>query len=407
VREKTVVLVGTLDTKGDVYAYLRDRLALQGVRALLVDVGTLHPPVIEPDIDRREVAAAAGADIEELRRAGDRGRAVTAMAEGAAVLVRRLHDDGRCDGVLAAGGSGNTAIATSAMRALPVGVPKLMVSTVAAGETRDYIGASDVALMASVTDVAGVNSILARILANAAAAMAGMVNAPPVEHVEQRPLLGATMFGVTTPCVTTAREALEQRGYEVLVFHATGIGGAAMEGLVDAGFITGVLDITTTELCDQLVGGVFAATPGRLEVAGAKGVPQVVSLGALDMVNFGARDTVPSQFEGRNLYVHNPSVTLMRTTPEECAELGRIIARKLAGARGPVALFIPLRGVSAIDDEGGPFYDPEADEALFEALRENLPSNVELHELEHNINDPEFALAMADRLERYLTEVRV
>jgi uncharacterized protein (UPF0261 family) len=407
VREKTVVLVGTLDTKGDVYAYLRDRLALQGVRALLVDVGTLHPPVIEPDIDRREVAAAAGADIEELRRAGDRGRAVTAMAEGAAVLVRRLHDDGRCDGVLAAGGSGNTAIATSAMRALPVGVPKLMVSTVAAGETRDYIGASDVALMASVTDVAGVNSILARILANAAAAMAGMVNAPPVEHVEQRPLIGATMFGVTTPCVTTAREALEQRGYEVLVFHATGIGGAAMEGLVDAGFITGVLDITTTELCDQLVGGVFAATPGRLEVAGAKGVPQVVSLGALDMVNFGARDTVPSQFEGRNLYVHNPSVTLMRTTPEECAELGRIIARKLAGARGPVALFIPLRGVSAIDDEGGPFYDPEADEALFEALRENLPSNVELHELEHNINDPEFALAMADRLERYLTEVRV
>jgi uncharacterized protein (UPF0261 family) len=329
------------------------------------------------------------------------------MAEGAAVLVRRLHDDGRCDGVLAAGGSGNTAIATSAMRALPVGVPKLMVSTVAAGETRDYIGASDVALMASVTDVAGVNSILARILANAAAAMAGMVNAPPVEHVEQRPLLGATMFGVTTPCVTTAREALEQRGYEVLVFHATGIGGAAMEGLVDAGFITGVLDITTTELCDQLVGGVFAATPGRLEVAGAKGVPQVVSLGALDMVNFGARDTVPSQFEGRNLYVHNPSVTLMRTTPEECAELGRVIARKLAGARGPVALFIPLRGVSAIDDEGGPFYDPEADEALFEALRENLPSNVELHELEHNINDPEFALAMADRLERYLTEVRV
>lgn len=405
--ERTVVLVGTLDTKGDVYAYLRDRLALHGVRSLLVDVGTFEPPAIEPDIDRREVAAAAGADVDELRRAADRGRAVTAMAEGAAVLVRRLHDDGRCDGVLGAGGSGNTAIATSAMRALPVGVPKLMVSTVAAGDTRDYIGASDVALMASVTDVAGVNSILARILANAAAAMAGMVNAPPVEHVEQRPLIGATMFGVTTPCVTAAREALEQRGYEVLVFHATGIGGAAMEGLADAGFLAAVLDITTTELCDQLVGGVFAATPERLEVAGAKGLPQVVSLGALDMVNFGSRDTVPPQFESRNLYIHNPSVTLMRTTPEECAELGRVIARKLGGARGPVALFVPLKGVSAIDVEGGPFYDPAADEALFEALRENLPSNVELHELEHNINDPEFALAMADRLERYLTEVRV
>jgi uncharacterized protein (UPF0261 family) len=288
------------------------------------------------------------------------------------------------------------------MRALPVGVPKLMVSTVAAGDTRDYIGASDVMLMASVTDVAGINSISARILANAAAAMAGMVDAPPMELGEQRPLIGATMFGVTTPCVTTAREALEQHGYEVLVFHATGTGGMAMEGLIDSGFITGVLDTTTTELCDRLVGGVLAAGPERLEVAGRKGVPQVVSLGALDMVNFGARDTVPAQFEDRNLYVHNPSVTLMRTTPEECAELGRTIARKLSSARGPVALFVPLKGVSAIDVEGGPFFDPSADEALFQALRENLTANVELHELEHNINDAEFALAMADRLEEYL-----
>jgi uncharacterized protein (UPF0261 family) len=322
------------------------------------------------------------------------------------VLLRRLYDEGRCDGVLAAGGSGNTAIATSAMRALPVGVPKLMVSTVAAGDTRDYIGASDVTLMASVTDVAGINSISGRILANAAAAMAGMVDAPPIELGEQRPLIGATMFGVTTPCVTAAREALEQRGYEVLVFHATGTGGAAMEGLIDSGFITGVLDITTTELCDRLVGGVFAAGPERLEVAGRKGVPQVVSLGALDMVNFGARDTVPSQFESRDLYVHNPSVTLMRTTPEECAELGRIIAGKLADALGPVTLFVPLQGVSAIDVEGGPFYDRAADEALFEALRENLSPNVELRELDQNINDAEFALAMADRLEEYLKEGR-
>jgi uncharacterized protein (UPF0261 family) len=404
VSDKTVVLVGTLDTKGDEYAYLRERLQRHGVRTLLVDVGTLEPPRTEPDIDRHEVAAATGVDIGELQRARDRGRAVTAMAEAAAVLVRRLYDEGRCDGVLAAGGSGNTAIATKAMRALPVGVPKLMVSTVAAGDTRAYIGASDLTLMASVTDVAGVNSISARILANAAAAIAGMVDAPPVELGEQRPLIGATMFGVTTACVTVAREALEARDYEVLVFHATGTGGSAMEGLIDSGFITGVLDITTTELCDELVGGVFAAGPERLEVAGRKDVPQVVSLGALDMVNFGARDTVPSQFEDRNLYVHNPSVTLMRTTPQECAELGRVIARKLAGARGPVALFIPLKGVSAIDIEGGPFYDPAANKALFEALRENLSSNVELHELEHNINDPEFALAMADRLDAYMKE---
>jgi uncharacterized protein (UPF0261 family) len=406
VSDRTVVLVGTLDTKGDEYAYLRDRLRLHGVRTVMVDVGTLEPPRAEPDIDRREVAAAGGIDLDELARAHDRGRSVSAMAAAAAVLVRRLYEEGRCDGVLAAGGSGNTAIATSAMQALPVGVPKLMVSTVAAGNTRDYIGASDVTLMASVTDVAGVNSVSSRILANAAAAMAGMVQAPPVELPEQRPLIAATMFGVTTPAVTAARESLEQRGYEVLVFHATGTGGMAMEGLIDSDYIAGVLDITTTELADRLVGGVLPAGPERLEVAGRKGLPEVVSLGALDMVNFGARDTVPPQFESRNLYVHNPSVTLMRTTPEECAELGRIIAQKLAGARGPVALFIPLKGVSAIDLEGGPFYDRAADEALFRALRENLSANVELHELEHNINDPEFAVAMADRLVEYLEDSR-
>ena len=402
--DRTVVLVGTLDTKGDEYAYLRDRLRLHGVKTVLVDVGTLEAPRTEPDIDRREVAAATGVDVDELARARDRGRAVSAMAEAAAALVRRLHEEGHCDGVLAAGGSGNSAIATRAMQALPVGVPKLMVSTVAAGNTRDYIGASDVALMASVTDVAGINSISARILANAAAAMAGMVQAPPVELAEQRPLIAATMFGVTTPCVTSAREELERRGYEVLVFHATGTGGMAMEGLIESGFMTAVLDITTTELCDRLVGGVLAAGPERLEVAGRHGIPEVVSLGALDMVNFGARDTVPAQFENRNLYVHNPSVTLMRTTPEECAELGRIIARKLADARGPVALFVPLKGVSAIDVEGGPFHDPAADEALFQALRDNRPANVELHELEHNINDPEFALAMVDKLVEYVGE---
>jgi uncharacterized protein (UPF0261 family) len=405
VSDRTVVLVGTLDTKGDEYAYLRERLRLHGVATLLVDVGTLDPPRTEPDIDRREVAAAAGIELDELVAARDRGRAVSAMATAAAAIVRRLYDEGRCHGVLAAGGSGNTAIATSAMRALPVGVPKLMVSTVAAGDTRAYIGASDLSLMASVTDVAGINSISGRILANAAAAMAGMVGAPRVQLGEQRPLIGATMFGVTTPAVTAARESLEQQGYEVLVFHATGTGGMAMEGLIDSDFIAGVLDLTTTELADRLVGGVLAAGPARLEVAGRKGLPQVVSLGALDMVNFGPRDTVPPQFESRNLYIHNPSVTLMRTTVEENAELGRIIAEKLSGARGPVALFIPLKGVSAIDVEGGPFHDPDADRALFQALRENLSENVEVHELERNINDPDFAAAMVDRLVEYLQTV--
>src|SRR6202165_5952969 len=401
-REKTVVLIGTLDTKGAEYQYLRDRLPLAAVKTLLVDAGTLEPPLVEPDISRHDVAASAGVDVDALTAARDRGRAVTVMADAAAVGVRGLYKDGRCAGGLAPGGSANTAIATKAMRALPVGVPKLMVSTMAAGDTRDYIGASDIALMASVTDVAGINSISGRILANAAAAMAGMVNAPPVELGEQRPLVAATMFGVTTPSVTAAREELERRGYEVLTFHATGTGGRAMEALGESGFVTGVLDITTTELADELVGGVLSAGPNRLEMAGKLSVPQVVSVGALDMVNFGARDTVAPQFESRNLYVHNASVTLMRTTPDECAELGRQIALKLSAALGPVAFFIPLRGVSAISGEGGPFYDPAADEALFGALRKNMGSNVEMHEVDAQINDPEFAQAMAARLDELL-----
>jgi uncharacterized protein (UPF0261 family) len=396
---KTVLLVGTLDTKGAEYAYLRARLRAHGVDSILADAGVNEPVGVEPDL---HVGSETGADPRALAEAGDRGAAVTAMAEAAEALARRLYDEGRIAGVLAAGGSGNTAIATRAMQALPVGAPKLMVSTMAAGNTADYVGASDVTMMASVTDVAGVNSISARILANAAAAMAGMVQAPPLELGEQRSLIGATMFGVTTPCVTHARERLEDLGYEVLTFHATGAGGRAMEGLMESGFLQGVLDITTTELCDELVGGVLSAGPERLEAAGRLGLPQVVSVGALDMVNFGARATVPPQFEDRNLYVHNPSVTLMRTTPSECAELGRQIARKLSAATGPTALFLPLDGVSMIDAEGMPFHDPDADDALFTALREGLDGRVELIELDNNVNDPEFAEAMADKLDEYM-----
>jgi uncharacterized protein (UPF0261 family) len=399
---KTVLLVGTLDTKGAEYAYLRERLRAHGVDAILADAGVNEPVGAEPEISRHQLAAETGADPDALAAAGDRGAAVTAMAEAAEALARRLYGEGRIGGVLAAGGSGGTAIATRAMRALPVGAPKLMVSTMAAGNTADYVGASDVTMMASVTDVAGVNSISGRIMANAAAAMAGMLQAPPVELGEQRRLIGATMFGVTTPSVTHARERLEERGYEVLTFHATGAGGRAMEGLMDSGFLHGVLDITTTELCDELVGGVLSAGPDRLEAAGRLGLPQVVSVGALDMVNFGARATVPAQFEDRNLYVHNASVTLMRTTPDECAELGRQIAHKLSAATGPTALFLPLGGVSMIDAEGQPFHDPEADEALFAALRDGVGDNVELVEMDANVNDPEFAAAMADKLDEYM-----
>jgi uncharacterized protein (UPF0261 family) len=399
VAEPIVVLVGTLDTKGEEYAFLRRRLELAGLRVLVVDVGTGGPPGTAADVSREEVAVAGGVDLGQLT---DRGVAVTAMCRAAPVVLQRLHDEGRCQGVLAAGGSGNTAIATAAMRALPVGLPKVMVSTMASGDTSEYVGASDIVMAPAVTDVAGLNSVSARVLANAAAALAGMVTAPPIDLGTHRPVVAATMFGVTTPAVGAARAELERRGYEVLVFHATGTGGRAMEGLVDAGLVAGVLDLTITELADDLVGGVLSAGPHRLEAAGRAGIPQVVSLGALDMVNFGARDTVPPAFADRTLYVHNPSVTLMRTTPEECAELGRRVAAKLSAATGPVALFVPLRGISAIAGAGGPFFDPAADQALLAAVRSGLAAQVELHEVDAHINDPAFAEAMAARLDDFL-----
>jgi uncharacterized protein (UPF0261 family) len=393
----TVVLLGTLDTKGAEYGYLRDRLREQGVDVLVVDAGVFEPQ-IDADLTHDEVAAAAGADLAALRDAGDRGAAVEAMCRGSAEVVRRLHDEGRLDGLLCVGGSGNSSIGAAAAQALPVGVPKLIVSTVASGDTRPYIGAKDVSMTYSVVDISGLNRISERILSNAAGAIAGMANVTVSEGAEGRPLIGATMFGVTTPAVTEARERLEELGYEVLVFHATGTGGQSMEALARGGFLTGVLDLTTTELADDLVGGVLSAGPDRLEAAGELGLPQVVSLGALDMVNFGPRETVPPQFESRNIYVHNPTVTLMRTTPEECAELGRRIARKLSAATGPTALFVPLKGVSMIATEGGPFHDAVADEALFAALREGVGQNVELHELDLDVNDPAFADATANRL---------
>jgi uncharacterized protein (UPF0261 family) len=395
----TVVLLGTLDTKGEEYEFLRRRLREQGVDVLLVDTGILGIPLAEPDIPRDEVAEAADASAQELAESGDRGAAVEAMARGAAEIVKRLHGEGRLDAVLALGGSGGTAIATHAMRGLPVGVPKLVVSTMASGDTRPYVGAADVALMYSVVDIAGLNPISERILGNAAAAAAGMAKAQGPQAEAEKSLVGATMFGVTTPSVTEARKRLEELGYEVLVFHATGTGGQAMEALMRSGFITAALDITTTELADELVGGVLSAGPERLDAAGELGIPQVVSLGALDMVNFGPSESVPAEFRDRLLYKHNPTVTLMRTTPEECAVLGRTIAEKLNRAQGPLTVFVPLKGVSAISTEGQVFHDPVADEALFGALREHLDPEVDLRELDLDVNDPEFARAMADRLD--------
>jgi uncharacterized protein (UPF0261 family) len=381
------------------YAYLSDRIRERGADVVLVDAGIVGAPLAAPDVTREEVAAAAGADVEALAAAGDRGAAVETMARGAAEIVKRLRAEGRLDAIGGLGGSGGSSIATYAMRQLPIGVPKLMVSTVASGDTSPYVGSVDVTMMYSVVDIAGINRISAQILTNAAAALVGMASATVPPLGDEKPLITASMFGVTTAAVTTARERLEGLGYEVLVFHQTGAGGGSMEALIDAGFITGSLDVTTTEFCDLVAGGVLVAVPERLESAGKRGIPQVVSLGALDMVNFGPLETVPERYRDRNLYVHNPTITLMRTTADECREIGRIISDKLNTATGPTVLFVPLRGVSAIATEGQVFYDPEADAALFETIRSLIdPAKVELHEVDTDVNDPAFALAMADRL---------
>jgi uncharacterized protein (UPF0261 family) len=394
-----VLLVGTLDTKGGEIAFVRDLLAQANVTCLVLVAGVLQPPAFTPDVPREEVYAAAGTSLDAVRAASDRGQAVTLAAKGAAALALRLHAEGKIDGVLGLGGSAGTTIGTAAMRALPFGVPKLMVSTMASGQVRPYVGVRDVMMMHSVVDLSGLNRVSRTVLANAAHAMSGMVQQPKADRQQtEQSVLTATMFGVTTPCVEAARARLEQAGHEVLVFHATGTGGQTMEAFIADGIVAGVLDVTTTELADELVGGVLSAGPDRLTAAALRGVPQVIALGALDMVNFGPPDTVPERFRGRRFYQHNPTVTLMRTTPVENDQLGKEIAQKASAAKGPTAVFVPKKGVSALDREGQPFWWPEADEALFQSLRNWVGPSVRLVELDLHINDPAFARAMADCL---------
>jgi len=404
-RRPTVVLVGTLDTKGLEYAFVRERLRARGVDVVLVDAGVLGEPLTEPDVTRQEVAAAAGADVQALADAGDRSAAIEVMGRGATEIVLGLHAEGRLDAIGALGGTGGTTIATHAMRALPVGVPKLMVSTVASGDTSPYVGTMDVTMMHSVVDVAGINRISSRIMANAARALAGMATNVEAPSDDEKPLVVASMWGVTTPCVTTARERLEELGYDVLVFHQTGTGGRSMEELIATGLVVGVLDITTAELTQELVGGIFAAGPERLEGAGRLGIPQVVSLGGVEFVNIDPRSD-PERFDGRPIYFHNEVLATTRTVPAECRELAAVIARKLNAATGPTALFVPLRGLSLLSTEGEALYDPAAEEALFSSLRELVDgSRVETHEIDAAINDPAFALAMAERLHELVTGV--
>ena len=389
-----IVVLGSFDTKGVEYAFLRDEIRRQGREVITINAGVLGSTDLFPvDMEADEVARAAGADLQSLRAGGDRGKAMSAMAAGAEAVVRRLHAEGRVAGMIGMGGSGGSSVVTAAMRALPIGVPKVCVSTVAGGNTAPYVGLKDVTLIPSITDVAGLNRISRMILSQAAGAIVGMANANTRWDVEDRPIIAASMFGNTTQCVDRCREKLDAAGFEVLVFHATGTGGRTMEALIDDGLVDACLDITTTEWADTVCGGVFDAGPDRLSAAGRRGIPHLISPGCIDMANFGPINSVPQKYRdaGRTLYSWNPSVTLMRTNVEENRRMGQVFAEKANAATGPVAFLIPLRGVSILDGDGQPFCDRAADQAMFDALRQNLRAGIRIEEVDANINDAAFA----------------
>jgi uncharacterized protein (UPF0261 family) len=392
-----VYAIATMDTKGPELAFLAEQIERAGAKAVTIDVGTAAPPLVPPGMARESVAQCHADGIQSVLGHTDRGQAVTAMSEALVRFLEREFAAGKFAGVIGIGGSGGTAIVAPAMRALPVGFPKLLVSTLASGNVQPYVGCCDITMMYSVVDVAGINRVSQEVLTNAANAIAGMtLGHKSVETA--KPTIAMTMFGVTTPCVTAVRESLEHRGYDCLVFHATGTGGRAMEKLVASSMIEGVLDITTTEVADEVVGGILSAGPQRFDALLEQRVPLVLSLGALDMVNFGAMDTVPERFRDRRLHAHNAQVTLMRTTAEENRQFARWIAQKLNRSSSPVTVLIPEGGVSAIDAPGQPFYDPEADAALFselETVLEPAPTR-RLQRWPNHINDPEFASALVD-----------
>lgn len=393
----TIAILGTMDTKGEEHAFVAEQIKQRGHRVLVIDTGTLGAPKLQPDITRHQVANAGGADLDALAAKRDRGEAVLAMSQGAPVILAQLVAEQKIDGVISLGGGGGTAIGTAAMRALPIGFPKLMVSTLASGQTARYVGVKDIVMFPSIVDVAGLNRISRQILTRAAGAICGMVETKPSAS-QDRPVIVASMFGNTTDCVQAAKSILEENGYEVLVFHATGTGGRTMESIIESGMACGVLDITTTEWADELVGGILGAGPDRLDAAALHGVPAIVTPGCLDMVNFGPPDSVPATFQGRTFYRHNPQVTLMRTTPEECARLGRILAEKVNASTGPVTVLLPKKAISVISAPGQPFHSPAADEALFQAIKAHLRKDIELIEMDCEINAPAFAEACARSL---------
>jgi len=398
---KTIAVIAALDTKGPDFAFVKEQIEQRGHKALVIDTSVVEDPPFEPDVPAARVAKAGGVSLEELRKQADKGSAMDVMTNGIAVVVKQLHDEGKIDAILSMGGSAGTAVGTSAMRALPLGFPKVMVSTVASGDTGAYVGTTDIMMIPSVVDVAGVNRISAPIYANAVGAIVGMVETT-VPEIEEKPLIAASMFGNTTAIVGRCQGIMEERGYEVLIFHCTGTGGQTLESLVADGYIAGVLDITTTEWADELAGGVFSAGATRMDAAAEKGIPQVIVPGCVDMVNFWAPDTVPEKYKDRLFYHWNPNVTLMRTTAEENAEMGRIFAEKANKSGGPVAFFLPLKGVSMLDAPGKEFWSPEADQALYDALKKDLRPDIPVIEMDNNVNDDEFADAVANKLLEFL-----
>lgn len=389
---RTILMVGAFDTKDAEYAFLRERILELGCSVLAVNTGTLGSTTLFPvDVENEEVARAGGFEIARYRE--DRGEAMKMMAAAAPACVLKLHQEGRFDGIIGMGGTGGTSVVSAAMRILAVGVPKVCVSTAAGGDVSAYVGTKDITLIPSIVDVAGINRISRTILTRAAGAVCGMVTAEIPPGIDERPIVAASMFGNTTECVDRCAKLLDAAGYEVLVFHATGTGGRTMESLVDEGLVDAVLDITTTEWADTVCGGVFDAGPDRLSAPGRKGMPHLIAPGCVDMANFGAPETVPSRYReaGRTFYEWNPSVTLMRTNAEENRTMARAFAERANAAKGPVAVLVPLRGVSILDGEGQPFCDWETDRQMFETLQGDLRSGVEYREIDCNINDPAFA----------------
>jgi uncharacterized protein (UPF0261 family) len=395
---RTVVIAGALDTKGREFEYIRGLVRDHGLETLVVDFGVMGPPAFPPDIRREELVQAAAADLRRLSSGDHKDEAMQAMARGLSVVIRRLYEEGRLDGIVSMGGSGGTSIATTAMRGLPVGVPKLMVSTIGGGDVSAFAGTKDITFMPSIVDVAGFNRISRRIYANAAGAIAGMVGTEAQAPVDEKPLIAASMFGNTTSAVDHAREILEGRGYEVLVFHATGTGGRTMDSLIADGYIAASLDMTTTELADEVCGGVFSAGPERCLAASRAGIPAVLVPGCVDMANFGGVETVPDRYRDRTLYRWNPNVTLLRTNVDENRQMGAMLAAAANAATAPVAIMLPLRGVSMLDSEGHEFWDPEADRACYEAIKAGLKPGIPVVELDRNINDPAFSEKVVETL---------